>query len=213
MKKILYSFIILLAVSSVTETYGQGKKIQLGALAGYQLGGRMKFYEGQIKFVDSGNWGLFLDVEAQPAMFIELSYSNMKTIGRFTPYKFTYQPRDINMTIDYFQVGARRILGGNEKIDGYGLFTMGVAWFNSLESDINDYVSFSIALGGGADIYLTEKFGIRLQGRLLMPMNFAGVGFYGGIGTGGAGGGLSLNAWSPVVQGDFSGGVFIVLGN
>ena len=213
MKKIILSLIILLAVSSVTETYGQGKKIQLGALAGYQFGGRIDFYEGKLKFVDSGNWGLFLDVEAQPGMFIELSYSNMKTVGKFTPYKFTLQPREIDMTIDYFQVGGRRILGGNDKIEGYGLFTLGATWFNSLESDINDYVTFSIALGGGGDIYLTEKFGIRLQGRLLMPMNFAGVGFYAGIGTGGPSTGLSLNAWSPVVQGDFSGGIFIVLGN
>ncbi|MCK5839819.1 MAG: hypothetical protein KAG99_08220 [Bacteroidales bacterium] len=209
MKKILFFFIILLAVSSVTESFGQGKKIQFGALAGYQLGGKIKFYEGQIKFLDAGNWGVFLDVEAQPDMFIELSYSNMKTIGRFTPYKFNYEPRDINTTIDYFQVGARRILGGNEKIEGYGLFTLGATWFNSLENDISDYVTFSIALGGGADIYITEKFGIRLQGRLLMPMNFAGVGFYAGTG----GSGLSLNAWAPLAQGDFSGGIFIVLGD
>jgi len=45
-------------------------------------------------------------------------------------------------------------------------------------------------------IYINDRIGVRLQGRMLMPMYFAGIGFYAGIGTGGTSSGLSLNGYS-----------------
>ena len=47
-----------------------------------------------------------------------------------------------------------------------------------------------------------------LRGRLLMPMNFAGVGFYAGTG----GSGLTMNSYVTPLQGDFNGGLIIKVG-
>ena len=46
----------------------------------------------------------------------------------------------------------------------------------------------------------------------MLPMVFAGVGGYYGIGTGGSGGGLYVNSYTAIVQGDFSGGLVFSFG-
>ncbi len=56
-------------------------------------------------------------------------------------------------------------------------------------------------------IYLTERLGLRLQGRFMIPMYFDGLGF--GIGTGGVSGGAVFGAYA--LQGDFSGGIVLRL--
>ncbi len=54
----------------------------------------------------------------------------------------------------------------------------------------------------------SERVGVMLRGRLMMPMYFGGVGIY--AGTGGAGVGVS-SVVAPL-QGDFNGGLIIKLG-
>ena len=75
--------------------------------------------------------------------------------------------------------------------------------------DYNDRVLFSITAGLGAKIMFTERVGIMLRGRLMLPMFFGGVGFYAGSG----GSGLSLNSYAALVQGDFNAGLVFKLGN
>ena len=54
----------------------------------------------------------------------------------------------------------------------------------------------------------SEKVGIVARGRLMMPMEFAGIGFY--VGTGGSG--LNTNSYITPVQGDFSVGLVFKIG-
>jgi len=60
---------------------------------------------------------------------------------------------------------------------------------------------------------LTDRVGVILRGRLMMPMVFAGVGGYYGIGGGGSSSGLYVNSYAAIVQGDFSGGLYFKIGN
>ena len=76
---------------------------------------------------------------------------------------------------------------------------------NNSQTISGDTYTFSIALAGGAKIFLGERLGLRLQARLGMPMLFNGL--YLGVGTGGASGGLSFHV--PTVMFDLSAGVFI----
>jgi hypothetical protein len=214
MKKI---FVILalsaLVFFSFSGALAQGRPMQLYLLAGYQFGGRLEFYEGNFDIEDKGNWGLGLDVETQPGMLVGFSYSRMNTTGYFESYyPITYPSESYDLTVDYFQLNVRR-LQKKGPLEGYGLFSMGATWFNMLEENIEDGWMFSIGLGAGVNYFFTDKFGIKLQGRLLMPMYFAGMGMFVGIGTGGVSTGVSANAWAPIVQGDLSGGVVFRLGN
>jgi len=58
-------------------------------------------------------------------------------------------------------------------------------------------------------IWFSDRIGIRLQGRLLMPLYFAGAGVY--FGSGGSG--LSVGAGSTILQGDLTAGLIIGLGD
>ncbi|MCK7528585.1 MAG: hypothetical protein MZV64_69045 [Ignavibacteriales bacterium] len=75
--------------------------------------------------------------------------------------------------------------------------------FNPKGDEYGDEWRFSIALGGGVKVYLSDKVGLRFQGRLLIPMQFEGGSVY--VGTGGAG--VAVGAYTAFVQGDFSGGL------
>ncbi len=201
------TILIVLILTSYSGIFGQGRPVQLYALAGYQFGGRMDFYEGSLKINDHGNWGLGLDVETQPGMMVGFSYSRMNSNGHFhSYYPITYPDKDIDLTVDYFQLAVKRG-SSRENLEGYGLFSLGATWFNVLDENIGDGWMFSVALGAGLNYFITDRVGIKLQGRLLMPMYFAGMGMFVGIGTGGASTGVSANAWAPIVQGDFSGGL------
>jgi hypothetical protein len=54
---------------------------------------------------------------------------------------------------------------------------------------------------------MSDKIGLRFQGRLIIPMQFAGGSIY--VGTGGAG--VSVGSYTTFVEGDFSGGLFVQL--
>jgi len=67
---------------------------------------------------------------------------------------------------------------------------------------------FTVELGGGLKYYFSDHIGIRLQARLFLPMQFAGVGF--GCGSEGCGSGVS--GYTLTIQGDFTSGVVLKLG-
>ena len=88
---------------------------------------------------------------------------------------------------------------------------MGATWFEGSAQDTDNsetVTRFAITLGGGIKIMPSDKIGIRLQGRLLMPMYFAGVGLWAGTG----GGGASVNGGIPIIQGDLTAALVIRLG-
>jgi len=91
------------------------------------------------------------------------------------------------------------------------MMSAGITWFNMTSHGVSDHVSFSAALGGGVKFFFSDRIGIRLQGRLLLPMYFSGGGLFVGIGSGGTSSGVSVSTGVLAVQGDFSGGLIIRL--
>ena len=72
------------------------------------------------------------------------------------------------------------------------------------ESNYEDEWRFSIALGGGVKVEMSDKVGLRFQARLIIPMVFEGGSIY--FGTGGSG--VAVGAYTAFVEGDFSGGLY-----
>jgi hypothetical protein len=141
----------------------------------------------------------------------------MDTHAKFTAYRAGWSDVTISkLAVNYIQVGTLKTLNvNNDMVRPFGNFSMGVGWSSASEPglDIKNVVRFSITAGLGVKVFFTERVGIILRGRLMMPLNFSGVGFYYGIGGGGSGGGLSLNSYAPMIQGDFNGGLIFRLGN
>ena len=216
MKKIFYQFGIALAVLLMLLPDGanaQGK-FELTPFGGYMFGGKMRFYEGDLKINDNANYGLVLDVEVAPDTKLELFWSQMSTTAQFKGYYgydfLTTDPFDVN--VGYIQIGSVRELN-YDNIRPFGAFTLGTTYFipsgNTGTVNYQDTWKFSVSLGGGAKIWLSDRVGIRLQGRLMLPMFWGGVGFT--VGTGGSG--FTVGASTSMVQGDFTGGLIIALGD
>ena len=93
------------------------------------------------------------------------------------------------------------------KVMPFGMFTLGgtriVPEWTGAASD--DVWKFSIIFGLGAKIYINEKIGLRVQGR--MPWMFVDGGAYMGCGGGGC---YTSFGGSGLVQGDVSGGLFVM---
>ena len=96
-----------------------------------------------------------------------------------------------------------------DNIRPFGAFTLGTTYFTPQEGGYQDEWKFSMTLGGGVKIWFSDRVGIRLQGRLMLPMFWGGAGF--SVGTGGSG--FYLGGGTSMVQGDFTGGLIIGLGD
>jgi len=215
MKKITLLFLIGLFTISFNKVQAQSEsKFEIAPMVGYQFGGRVEFYEGDFKMYDAMNYGINVNVLASQAHRFEISYSMMNSTARFTPYAHfqgDYSRWDSDITIHYITLGSHseyNLGGGPATL--FGGISLGAAILDIKQGEINDLWRFALGVTGGVKIAFSERVGIRLQGRLLMPMYFAGVGFYAGVGTGGSSSGLSMNAGVVAFQGDFQGGLYFM---
>ena len=109
-----------------------------------------------------------------------------------------------DVLIHHFQVGALAEPKKGKKVSPFGLFTLGATLFHPTKEGYEDEWRFSIALGGGVKVDVSDKIGLRFQARLIIPMVFEGTSVY--FGTGG--GGVAVGAYTAFVEGDFSGGLY-----
>ncbi len=200
--------LLLLSALLPILVYSQG--VELVPFAGYMFGGNVEYYEGKLKLENGVDYGISVLVPVQDLVDVEINYSRMESNASFTPYfgypNLSYQ--EAKVATNYIQVGGiSKFYNSDSKITPFGSLSLGATWFAS--SDFNDVWRFSAALGLGVKIMFSDRVGIMLRGRLLMPMYFGGVGMY--AGTGGVGVGVS-SVVAPL-QGDFNGGLIIKLGN
>ncbi len=173
---------------------------------GYQFGSRTYYYGGYLKLKSAGNYGVNVEFGLRPDLRVQLSWMGSATYAQEEGAGgFVIERADVN--INYFQIGAIRPFPVNDKIEAFGSFTLGATQFGLPDPTLNDEWRFSITLGLGSNIWITDIVGIRLHARLLAPINWAGLGFF--CGTGGCG--SSVNAGSSMISGDVGGGLVIRL--
>jgi hypothetical protein len=198
--------IILLSCSFSVQTSAQ-EKPQIFALAGYLTNGSMTVAAGTLKFDDNVSYGLGIDIPMDRYTQAEISW----TMSPSRAYLEAYPGTNVEFTgtdlyIHTFQAGVV-LEPKKQKARPFGLISVGASLFSPTDSKYSDQWLFSFALGGGLKVDLSDRIGIRLQARLIVPVQLAGGGVY--FGTGGAG--VSVGAYSSIAQGDFSGGLYIRL--
>jgi opacity protein-like surface antigen len=198
----ILTFTFILSISAV-DTKAQ---VQIFGLAGYQTNSNVTVASGELNFKDDMTYGLGFDVDVDRQTKLEVSWSMSATHVDLNEYLgTTYTITDLN--IHHFQGGALYEPPSNKKVSPFGLFSLGATWFQPSDANISDEVRFSIALGGGVKVDLSDKVGLRFQGRLIIPMQFGGGSIY--VGTGGSG--VSVGAYTYFVEADFTGGLFFRL--
>lgn len=204
--KTLGTVIVFLLLSAACLQINAQEKVQIFGLAGYQINGDVTVARGELKFDDGMSYGAGVDIPVDRYMQAEISWSMASSNVSLDEYLGTNVPIS-DLYIHTFQAGALVEPNKGKKVSPFGLFSLGATLFSPTEGNYEDEWRFSIALGVGAKVYLSDKVGLRFQGRLMIPMVFEGTSVY--VGTGGAG--VAVGAYTAFVEGDFSGGIFFRL--
>ncbi len=208
---------LLVAAMMPQQGLSQDKGIEIGGTYSYMWAGSCHLYQGEIQMEDGSQWGGFASFSLRPDTKLELSYLNSQSNAKF--YAYSYIPQDfpqlndVNtpVTIQYFQLGSIYQIDKGKASPFFGVY-LGAAYFHPTGTapkgvTYSDKWNFAMSFAGGVKLYASDKFGIRLQGRLLLPMYFSGGSMY--VGTGGAG--VAVGAGIPIVQGDVGVGIFLRL--
>lgn len=189
----------------------QSGGIELAPFAGYMFGGSVNYYEGKLKVENGMNYGASLLIPVHDFLDVEVNYTRMQSKASFSP-SFGYpnlEYVETDLATNYIQVGGiSKFYSQHTQITPFGSVSLGATWFVPEDNSFSTTWRFSATVGLGAKIMFSDRVGIMVRGRLLMPMYFGGVYMYGG--TGGAGAGVS-SVVAPL-QGDFNGGLLIKLG-
>jgi len=199
---ILFTAALLFSSEALAQT-------EIFGFGGYMTYSSIPVAKGDLKFDDGPNYGFGIDIGIQRGVFVELNYTHNQTSVRLQ--EFNGFNKDLfDMNTHYFQIGAQYEFkkSPKQKAFPYTLATLGATLFDAKDPTLSDEWRFSVAFGAGGKFYLSDKIGLRLQARMLMPMTFSG----GGMWCGGGGCSAGIGAWTPLVQFDFTVGVFIRLG-
>jgi hypothetical protein len=182
-------------------------QVEVGLQTGYSFGALVSTPYEQVR-LDPGQWyGAVVDYHLRRDVQLEVSYVyRHSTITERTGSP--WQPGRTavlgNLETHYLQGGTIKTFhsSSNAVVPFVG-GNVGLSWFTSTIQGTSTDVFLAVSGVGGAKIYLTDNIGVRLQGRLLMPIFWGSLGFFCGSGgcSAGAGG-------SGTVEGELSGGLF-----
>jgi hypothetical protein len=206
MKSLTQKILLIAVIALVSQPLLAQPSITLEGFGGWLWTGSAGYYNN-IKVDDLGNYGIRAGVSPGDEMLVEFEWNHTETTLHGNDY-ITGVKYDEDVKMNYYLLGFNKELSEGPAVP-FGLFNVGVLNVKGVESTtyINENF-FTIGLGGGLKYYFSDHIGIRLQARLFLPMQFAGVGF----GCGGGGCGSSVSGYTNTVQGDFTGGIILKFG-
>ena len=194
--------VILLAGPSTAQVRG----IMITPLAGYQWGGTIELWQGEAKITDAGNWGIAIDIPvSQSTAFVEFIFTRQDAELDYREYG-TGEPsrKAFDLGVEYYELGGLYTMD-KQGLKPFGTMSIGATRFDPDSSLYGSQWKFSAALGIGLLIPATERIGIRVHTRLLLPFLYSGGGLW--CGTGGCS--IGVSGSSAVVQGDVAVGLVI----
>jgi hypothetical protein len=207
LQKFLIASLLMITIISIEDVSAQ--IIEITPFAGYQIGGTMKGYYGDIKLDNAMSYGGRIGVGLSTTTFVEFTYLRSDTEAKYFGYTDGTIGDKTPLSSNYIQ------LGGLQEMD-MGVFSPfitlagGLAvWSPKNSGDFSTYTQFAFSFGGGTKIWITDNIGFRLQATMLMPLVYNGAGIGCGIGTGGASCGGGIYTRITPFQGEFSGGLII----
>lgn len=216
MKPIIFTALVLVSFCGFGQ-YQPDIQVEISPLFGYQMGANVSTYDGRLRYKPGESYQLGLSFDVVDMAEIELSYNFSKSYLTLDTYygnqpDWLKEPR-VDANYHFYQLNIiKGVRYGS--IKPYALVSLGAAHmvftdksqFDSGYSS-NDVWRFAFTAGLGAKIYLNERLGIRIQGKLNAPVS--GIGFGIGCGTGGCGSGVSTTSF--FIQGEVQGGLVVVL--
>jgi opacity protein-like surface antigen len=190
-----------------SKSFGrQSSKVEITPFFGYQFTGAHDIYAGEIDISDNANFGLSVnyDIPYKRGMQFEFFWLMQNSVLNKKDYATGVTEPLFDLTTHYFHAGG---IYGMRKGNMLPFISagLGTTLFHPDSRLYTDEWFFSFSLGLGLKYYINDRFGIRLQGRMLLPVLWNGGGLW--CGTGGCSIGMGAN--SAIFQGDLSAGLIV----
>ncbi len=142
-------------------------ELEITPLVGYTFGGSFEEgYSGADLDLEEGmSLGAAIDFPLDEGRQIEFYYSRQPTELEADGELFLDREALFDIDIHYIQIGGTYTWRDEGAVRPFIVGTMGVTHLDPEPSGIDSRTRFSLGLGGGARAYITERFGVRLEGR------------------------------------------------
>ncbi len=205
MKKFLLFGLVLLSLDLAAQ-------LQISGSYGYRVGGEVDVYYGgdlgYIKIADSESFSVDLDYQLRDGFSVSLQWFAQDTRMDFHGFNSFDLEHLGGAWNNYFLVNGVYEKEINQIVP-FGGIGLGIATASFDDPRYDTSVHFAAALQGGLKIFFTERLGIKLKAAMLMPLQYGSGGLYCGTGSGCS---VGAGASTTIIQGDFSGGVVVKLG-
>jgi len=157
-------------ITALLPVSASAAEIEITPFAGYTMGGQFTdAVTGKtLSFDDTSSYGIMVDFK-QPLdkeggeSWIELYYSRQQTRLKADQGPFVSNPLfDVN--VEYFHLGGT-YGQATGKMKLFLVGTFGATHLTPEGEGLHAETKFSLSLGGGVKLYLTERVGIRLDAR------------------------------------------------
>ena len=159
------------------------------------------FGTGDVDIKDSPFWGIEAAFNARPGGQLILLYRRQDSDAEFRGLNLQYASAPL--AVEYWHIGG---LGGvpreNGKVLPFTSITLGGTRY-IYESE--DSWKFSLIIGLGAKLYVSERLGFKIQGSMPWTITNGGLGFA----FGGGGGGVYVGG-TGIVQMDVQGALMLM---
>ena len=211
MKKLLLQ--ILFVVAACLSLDAQG--LRLNGYVNYTFDDKFDTYYSNTSYMNGTikggvQYGGGLEYLASPEYGIEFTYYLLSTTAPINYWNIVNISRELEIGVNYFMLGGVRYMAPNPKVEGYGGLMLGMAVYNNKSpqsGEPDSATKFAWGARLGANIWVAEKVGLKLQAHLLSAVQAVGGSFY--FGTGGAGAGVS--SYSTLLQFSLGGGLVFKL--
>ena len=164
MRTVLFTAIMLIAAAA--PGYVFASDFEITPFIGYTWGG--EFTEettgNKLTVNENSNYGIMLDFKQTDETQIELYYSHQPTKLESKASGFYSGTPLFDLDIDYFHIGGTALMGEG-KVRPFVVGTLGATYMAPKGEGLDSVTKFSLSLGGGAKILITDHIGLRLEGR------------------------------------------------
>jgi hypothetical protein len=202
---------VLAAAGAPRVTRAATAAFEVTPTVGWQWGGTLDYSAGGDVHANAAlNYGGTIGAMIRPGEWYEVGYSYQATdlIGR-PPGAPEFKVFDL--ATHYIQIaGGRNLMpAATGRAWPYVIGGLGMTIFSpgtpTVPLNPDTQYLFSASLGGGVRVTVNERVDLRLQTRLLLPMNFTEGSFYFGSG----GGAVSVSGGTVMPQGEATLGITI----
>ncbi len=140
------------------------KRFEITPFGGYRIGGSFEDDDtGEDYDIDDETaYGLIFNIRDKAYTQWQFEWSRSETAVDVPVVN--NGPDKIDLDIDYFQAGGTYLFDGKQ-VEPYMVATVGAAYLNP--DDIGDSETyFAFSIGGGWRFWPTQRFGLRLEGRV-----------------------------------------------